>query len=155
MSLLNNLIKQLQGGVAQVNPFDGGADYQSVTRPQPVAPRRQAIDPRMNPRDPASQGYAPEITYNPNPNTNLPYSSHSMEDALLGNEYVKNPRDPKFIGVDPARFGFPADDTVRPIEVKYPRVNPQTGYYKAGPQQLEAFNPMSAFPEVPNRIKRF
>lgn len=40
MSLLNDLLKQLQGGVAQVNPFDGGADYQSVTRP------KQAVRPR-------------------------------------------------------------------------------------------------------------
>ena len=70
---------------------------------------KQSLSPMQNPRDPASRGYAPEITYNPNPNTNIPYSARSMEDAQLGNEYMKNPQHPKFLGVDPKRFGFPAD----------------------------------------------
>jgi hypothetical protein len=58
-----------------------------------------------------------------------------MEDAILGNEYMKDPTNPKFLGVDPARFGFPADEAVEttPTRVKYPRANPETGYYKAGP----------------------
>ncbi len=70
---------------------------------------KQSLSPMQNPRDPASRGYAPEITYNPNPNTNIPYSARSMEDAQLGNEYMANPRDPKFLGVDPKRFGFAPD----------------------------------------------
>lgn len=32
MSLLNEILKQIQGGVAQVNLLDGGEDYRSVTQ---------------------------------------------------------------------------------------------------------------------------
>lgn len=55
----------------------------------------------------------PDITYNPNPNTNIPYSTRSPQDARLGNRYVANPTGSEFLGVDPARFGFPADNTVK------------------------------------------
>lgn len=37
MGLLDDILKQIQGGVAQANPFDGGQDYRSVTRPQAQA----------------------------------------------------------------------------------------------------------------------
>lgn len=55
----------------------------------------------------------PDITYNPNPNKSIPYSARTPADAKLGNQYVKDPTNPKFKGVDPARFGFPADKTVK------------------------------------------
>lgn len=58
----------------------------------------------------------PDITYNPNPNTNVPYSAHTPALARLGNQYVANPTAPQFRGVDPALFGFPADNTAyRPV----------------------------------------
>lgn len=69
---------------------------------------------KAQPRDPKYQGYAPEITYNPNPNTNIPYSSHSIDEANLGNRYTANPTAKEFLGVDPARFGYPEDKAVRP-----------------------------------------
>lgn len=40
MSLLNDILKQIQGGAAQVNPFDGGQDYRSVTQPRKVQGQR-------------------------------------------------------------------------------------------------------------------
>jgi hypothetical protein len=58
----------------------------------------------------------PEITYNPDPRKNIPYSAHSMEMAKLGNQYVADPTNPRFLGVDPGQFGFPED------KLPYPRV---------------------------------
>lgn len=87
----------------------GGGDQP----PQRKAPQGVAARPRtgqtMRTQDPKFQGYAPEITFNPDRSKNIPYSSHSMADARLGNEYTKDPTNPKFLGVDPARFGYPED----------------------------------------------
>lgn len=58
---------------------------------------------------------APDITYNPNPNKSIPYSAKTPAAAKQGNAYVKDPTNPKFKGVDPAKFGFPADKTVKPV----------------------------------------
>lgn len=97
MNLLNSFT-QLVGNLEK----QGGGALQRILGQTP--PARTA---------PLSQQAQPDITYNPNPNTNIPYSAHSVQDAQLGNQYVANPRDPRFLGIDPARFGFPADNTAR------------------------------------------
>lgn len=43
-----------------------------------VVPGQQA--PQALPQAPIAQaGYSPDITYNPSPNTNIPYSSHNLQ----------------------------------------------------------------------------
>lgn len=73
---------------------------------QPSVPMSRALYDTQS-----SSAYSvPHITYNPNSNVNIPYSAHTMQDATLGNEYTRNPQAKKFIGVDPERFGYPADN---------------------------------------------
>jgi hypothetical protein len=65
--------------------------------------RTETIQPQMQTQD------QPDITYNPNPNIDIPYSAHTMELAQQGNRYVQNPTSDEFRNVDPGLFGFPAD----------------------------------------------
>ena len=90
-----------------------------ITQPKQM----QIQDPRLNPNDPASQGYPPDITYNSNPNIDIPYSAHTPELAQMGNRYVQNPTSPEFLNVDPGLFGYPADNTVQ-----NPGVNPNNQF---------------------------
>lgn len=88
---------------------------------------------------------APDITYNPNPNTNVPYSAHTPQLAKLGNQYVANPTSPRFRGVDPMLFGFPADNTVRftpqPLHVAPNAFRANLGVGYLDPPQGGNFNP--------------
>ena len=59
-------------------------------------------------RDPKYQGYAPEITVDPT--GRIPYTARTQQLAEQGNRYTANPTSPEFLGVDPAQFGYPADD---------------------------------------------
>lgn len=56
-----------------------------------------------------SQSQQPDITYNPNPYTDVPYSAHTPELAQMGNQYAQNPHAPQLRGIDPGLFGYPAD----------------------------------------------
>jgi len=58
-NLLADLMNRFQGGVAQVNPFDGGANYQSVTQPYDKQKRmaeHRAFEARYNAANPQPQG---------------------------------------------------------------------------------------------------
>lgn len=90
-------------GLRKILGLDTGSTQKLPSRPYVNPQPRQASDQQL-----------PEITYNPNPNTNIPYSAHSVEEAQLGNRYTQNPTSPEFLGVDPARFGYPEDRAVRP-----------------------------------------
>lgn len=54
---------------------------QNAPQPQLNSPINAA--PNLPQADPRSQlnNYTPDITYNPNPNTNIPYSTHSATQA--------------------------------------------------------------------------
>lgn len=68
----------------------------------------------------ASPMTPPDITYDPTGRT--PYSARTPELARLGNQYVANPTAPQFLGVDPALFGFPADNTARRPMIQTPGI---------------------------------
>jgi len=88
-----------------------GKQQQQMQRPQQAAP----------------QAPAPDITYNPSPNANVPFSARTPEMAQMGNRYTANPTSPEFIGVDPQQFGYPEDMTARPqIPVMQNRQNLQS-----------------------------
>ena len=142
MSLLNKLLQAGRGVAAQINPRDGGKTYQTETTPAQQVPQNplhrllnsqpqhyQALqyrptinaqgDPTGYPgapevpmgKDPFSYGYPTEITVDPTGRS--PYSARTPELARLGNQYVANPYNRKFIGVDPKQFGYPADNASR------------------------------------------
>lgn len=91
-------------------------------------------------KDPKNQGYAPEITHNPNMNTNIPYSAHSIEEANLGNRYTANPTSSEFLGIDPARFGYP-EDKAQPQGL---RVRQNYGMQGFGRGQEDDYSPRNA-----------
>lgn len=85
-----------------------------VAGPHAIDPKYFGYPPDNTGRQPQPQSVSPDITYNPNPHTNIPYSVHDPRLVALGNQYVANPTAQQFLGVDPAIFGFPADNTVVP-----------------------------------------
>lgn len=132
MSLLNDLVRQIQGGIAQVNPMDGGADYRSVTRPR---------------NTPAPQSAASMRRPVPLP-TGMPFMKASpvsgYEDAAKRYEAAFSRGDlnsPDIIGQDPANFGYAADNGQyggTPAPAPRPQV-PQIGggaYNQGGVQSI-------------------
>lgn len=76
----------------------------------------------------------PDITLDPS--GSVPYSARTPELAKMGNRYTANPTSPEFLGVDPAQFGYPEDNTVR-------RPQEDDGYVLGprGPEPLSSINP--------------
>lgn len=97
-----------------------------VNAPYPSGPN--AVDPK-------TFGYPPDITYNPNPNVDIPYSAHTLALARLGNQYTANPRGLQFRNIDPGLFGYPPDGPGG--------VNPNDVYRQPPVGQLQggAYNP--------------
>jgi len=110
----------------------------------------------------------PDITVDPT--GRLPYSARTPELARQGNAYTANPTAPEFIGVDPAQFGYPADNTVRPMQPIQPNyggvsgaVNPvwqqQQGMGISNPLGISRRNggptpePLPAFAEILKRLR--
>ena len=110
MDLLGNL-KKLLG-------------IQGPQNAQPIAQRIQSQAVARQPMQPE----APDITVDPT--GRIPYSARTPELARLGNQYVANPTDSRFLGVDPAQFGFPADELGR-------NFNNITPGYQAAAQNYE------------------
>lgn len=104
MSLLNSLVHFLEGNHPQAPQAQVGRALapQLQQHMQPM----QHVQPLPQPQ---AQGQVPDITYNPNPNVDIPYSAHTPQLAQLGNLYTANPTAPQFRGIDPGLFGYPAD----------------------------------------------
>ena len=53
-----------------------------------------------------------------------------QQNQALAQIYNANPQDPRVSHMDPAQFGYAPDQQVAPPagQIRYPRVNPQTGY---------------------------
>lgn len=84
--------------------------HQLLNQPQHGGgPIIDAVPMRKQMQSMAKQPMQPDITYDPT--GHIPYSARTPELAQLGNQYVANPTAPQFRGVDPAIFGFPADNS--------------------------------------------
>lgn len=88
MSLLNTLAHLLSGNHPQAPQAEAGPRLAPQLQ-QHMQPMQRL--PQIAPQDPASQGYLPDTTYNPNPNTNLPWSSHSMALVQRMNQVMHQP----------------------------------------------------------------
>ena len=151
--------KQLQGAVSQINPFDGGANYNSVVnkrrkRPQQVVQRPQqnpqSIAPPTQPKRDNILGDTLDKVFKPPQNTLVQPKTIVTDQnrSQLAAEYNKNPQNKKFLGVDPKEFGYPEDKTTPrpqiPIQPK-PKVPAiQNNISKAGiAQRTNQFNKMN------------
>lgn len=115
LSALGDIGKVLHGVEAQINPFDGGANYQSVVNPSNgAAPVQQPMGvprPAAAPRVPVGQPLSPQDISRLAPNV-----------QGLANIYNQNPQDPRVSHIDPAMFGYAPDNTVRPPRIQPPHL---------------------------------
>lgn len=110
--MFDNLRKLLGRGVeagAINRPQGAMGTLKGGTMGRAMGAARGAMqDARPFPQDPKYQGFAPEITVDPT--GRIPYTARTQQLAEQGNRYTANPTSPEFLGVDPAQFGYPADD---------------------------------------------
>ena len=88
----------------------------------------------------------PDITYNPNPNVDIPYSARTPELAQMGNRYTTNPTGQEFLNVDPAQFGYPADNTAQ-----QPQGNARVGAFNQRQGMMPPANPLA---DILKRLRR-
>jgi hypothetical protein len=88
MSLLSQLVNLLHSN-QQARPFP---EHGPVFQPKQYQDiQLEPLRPRLSPGDPGLQGYLPDTGYNPNPNTNIPWSVHSWALAQMANRVMQNP----------------------------------------------------------------
>lgn len=111
-SVENGAINRPQGamGVLKGGAMQGAMDAARGAMPGAMQqlPQRAYYNGGKSGGDPKYQGYAPEITVDPT--GRIPYTARTQQLAEQGNRYTANPTSPEFLGVDPAQFGYPADD---------------------------------------------